>query len=148
MKNVLLIFSLLICLAPIVKAENLNSDIYLFCNNNGTDKYKYEILMTQELIANDLHLTKEQHKDLENIFNLYIDDYAVLANDLSENQEIYKKMKKDKTSLKTKIIQKRKIKDIKKEVNKLQKRIVKETKNILTNKQKTKYKTLIKSVFK
>lgn len=104
--------------------------------------------MTQELIANDLHLTKEQHKDLENIFNLYIDDYAVLANDLSENQEIYKKMKKDKTSLKTKIIQKRKIKDIKKEVNKLQKRIVKETKNILTNKQKTKYKTLIKSVFK
>lgn len=148
MKKWLLILCLLSVSALNCFAENLNSDIYLFCNNTGADKYKYDMLMIQELIVNDLQMTTEQRKDLENIFNLYIDDYAVLASDLAENQELYKKMKKDKTSFKVKSKQRKKINDIKKEVNKLQIKIEKEIKYILTSKQKTKYKTIVKSVFK
>ncbi len=148
MKKWLLILCLLFFSALNCFAENLNSDIYLFCNNTGIDKYKYDILMVQELIVNDLQLTKEQRKDLENIFNLYIDDYSVLANDLAENKEVYKKMKSDKTSFGVKRKQKRKINDIKKEVNKLQNKIIKETSGILTSQQKSKYKTVMKSVFK
>jgi len=148
MKKWLLILCLFSFSALNCFAENLNSDIYLFCNNTGADKYKYDMLMIQELIVNDLQLTTEQHKDLENIFNLYIDDYSTLASDLAENKELYKKMKQDKTSFKVKNKQKRKINDIKKEVNKLQKKIIKETKGILTSKQKSKYKTIMKSIFK
>ena len=148
MKKIFVTLCFLIIFTPLGFAENLNSDIYLFCNNTGTDKYKHDILMTQELIVNDLQLTKEQKKDLENIFNLYIDDYSVLISDLNENKEIYTKMKKDKTCLKTKHEQKKKINNLQKEVNKLQNKIIKETKNILTDKQKSKYKTLLKSVFK
>jgi len=147
-KTLFIFFCLSIISASASLAENLNSDIYLFCNNTGTDKYKYEILMTQELIVNNLQLSKEQRKDLEDIFNLYIEDYSVLANDLAENKDIYKKMKQDKASFKTKHLQKRKINDLKKEVNKLQNKIIKETKNILTSKQRAKYKTIIKSIFK
>lgn len=148
MKKWLLILCLLFFSALNCFAENFNSDIYLFCNNTGIDKYKYDILMVQELIVNDLQLTKEQRKNLENIFNLYIDDYSVLANDLAENKEVYKKMKSDKTSFGVKRKQKRKINDIKKEVNKLQNKIIKETSGILTSQQKSKYKTVMKSVFK
>ena len=129
-------------------AENLNSDIYLFCNNTGADKYKYDMLMIQELIVNDLQMTKEQRRDLETIFNLYIDDYAILASDLAENKELYKKMKNDKTAFRVKSKQRKRIKDIKKEVNKLEEKILKETKNILTSKQKSKYKRVVKGIFK
>lgn len=148
MKKIFFTFCLLTFLTQASFAENLNSDIYLFCNNTGADKYKYEFLMIQELLVNDLQLTKEQRKDLENIFNRYIDDYSVLANNLEENNEIYKKMKSDKTSLTKKLEQKHKIKDAKKDINRLQNKITKETKNILTTKQKSKYKTVLKSVFK
>jgi len=148
MKKWLLILCIILISTSNCYAENLNSDIYLFCNNTGAEKYKYNMLMVQELVVNDLQLTKEQRKDLENIFNLYIDDYAVLANDLAENKELYKKMKKDKTSFSVKSKQRRKIKDIKKEVNKLENKIIKEIKEILTSRQKAKYKTVVKSIFK
>lgn len=148
MKKWLLILCIILFSNSIGFAENLNSDIYLFCNNTGADKYKYEMLMAQELVVNDLQMTKEQRKDLENIFNLYIDDYAVLASDLAENKAMYNKMKKDKTSFSVKSKQRKNINDIKKEVNKLQNRIEKEIKYILTSKQKAKYKTIVKSIFK
>lgn len=148
MKKFFLILGLLLISTTICYAENLNSDIYLFCNNTGVDKYKYELLTTQELIVNDLQLSKEQRKDLEEIFNIYIEDYSVLANDLQENKVLYKKMKQDKTSLKNKNLQKRKIKDLQKEIKKLQRKIINETKDILTSKQRSKYKLITKSIFK
>lgn len=148
MKKLFIAFCLLFISTSACFAENLNSDIYLFCNNTGAEKYKYDILMAQELIVNNLQLSKEQRKDLEEIFNIYIEDYSILANDLAENKELYKKMKQDKTSFKSKNLQKRKINDIKKEVNKLQNTIIKETKHILTSKQRAKYKTIIKSIFR
>ena len=48
-------------------AESFDSDLYLYCHNTGSDKYKYEVLSKQALIVNDLQLSKEQKKELERL---------------------------------------------------------------------------------
>ena len=128
-------------------AESFDSDLYLYCHNTGSDKYKYEVLMKQALIINDLQLNKEQKKELEIVFNKYAEDYAQLAESVEENKTIYKQMKKDKTSFKTKSDQRKKFRDLNREVKKVQKALIKETKKLLTHKQRSKYNTLVKSLF-
>ena len=54
---------------------------------------------------------------------------------------------KDKTSFKTKSDQRKKIRDLNREVKKVQKALIKETKKLLTHKQRSKYNTLVKSLF-
>ena len=128
-------------------AESFDSDLYLFCHNTGSDKYKYDVMMKQALVVNDLQLNNDQKKQMEVIFNTYGSDYAELQGSLNENKEIYSKMKKDKTSFSTKSEQRKKIRDLKREIKKLQKNMIKETKKILNHKQRSKYNTIIKSIF-
>lgn len=147
MKKIILTALILFFTTGFAFAESFNSDLYLFCHNTGADQYKYDVMMKQALIVNDLQLDKEQKKQMEIIFNTYGSDYAELQGSLTENKEIYSKMKKDKSSLKTKSEQRKKIRDLNKEVKKLQKKIIKETKKILNHKQRGKYNTLIKNIF-
>lgn len=147
MKRFILTTLILFLTAGFSFAESFNSDLYLYCHNTGSDQYKYDVMMKQALIVNDLQLNNEQKKQIEVIFNTYGSDYAELQGSLSENKEIYSKMKKDKTSFSTKSEQRKKIRDLKKEIKKLQKSMIKETKKILTHKQRSKYNTLIKNVF-
>ena len=147
MKRFILTTLILFLTAGFSFAESFNSDLYLYCHNTGSDQYKYDVMMKQALIVNDLQLNNEQKKQMEVIFNTYGSDYAELQGNLSENKEIYSKMKKDKTSFSTKSEQRKKIRDLKKEIKRLQKSMIKETKKILNHKQRSKYNTLIKNVF-
>ena len=104
-------------------------------------------MMKQALVVNDLQLNNDQKKQMEVIFNTYGSDYAELQGSLNENKEIYSKMKKDKTSFSTKSEQRKKIRYLKREIKKLQKNMIKETKKILNHKQRSKYNTIIKSIF-
>ena len=147
MKRFILATLILFLTTGFAFAESFDSDLYLFCHNTGSDKYKYDVMMKQALVVNDLQLNNDQKKQMEVIFNTYGSDYAELQGSLNENKEIYSKMKKDKTSFSTKSEQRKKIRDLKREIKKLQKNMIKETKKILNHKQRSKYNTIIKSIF-
>ena len=102
MKRFILTTLILFLTTGFAFAESFDSDLYLFCHNTGSDKYKYDVMMKQALVVNDLQLNNDQKKQMEVIFNTYGSDYAELKGSLNENKEIYSKMKKDKTSFSTK----------------------------------------------
>lgn len=146
MRKIIFTFLVLFMTSGFCFAETFDTDLFLFCHNTGEDKYKYEVLMKQALVVNALQLEKDQRKQLEVVFNKYSSDYAVLAKSLEDNKTIYNQMKKDKTSLKVKSNQKKKISGLRKEIKKVKRTMDKDTKKILNHKQRSKYNSLKKSI--
>lgn len=123
------------------------SDVYLFCDQTGIEKCKYDIIMRQALIINNLQLNDKQKKQMDEVFYKYGENRALLMHKLRNEQKNYEALKTNKASLKTKLEQKAKIKKINKSIANLDKIITKETKKILTPSQRSKYKTLQTSLF-
>jgi len=147
MKRFFILFTILILNSTFVQAQCNISDVYLYCDQTGVEKCKYDIIMRQALIVNNLQLNEVQKKQMVELFNKYGEDRAIIMNELRGERKVYEELKTNKASLKSKSEQKRKIKKINKKLAAFDKVIVKETKKILTKRQRYKYQVLQNSLF-